>query len=702
MRSYLCLSLSLSLSRGGWCGVVWGGVVPSPPHTTQPFRTVFLASSCMQPQAHDAMAADDHEDVPTEVIADDIAAHGNGHVEHPHECCADCGCDDTDGSHRGQLPATEGAGDEDTVPDHEIPTLLPELSLQLSPDISKAIDLEDCLENFGEHWIGKVTGGFGVSEEDQDLAKPATDIDDFLSHDWVTDGRLKFITLLIVYNSNTAALLAISISSAFGLLQAFIPELRFIEGFYMTVGGKIYRVETAGFLGLVSGMATYVLVLMFWQRLRSYVFCKSRRVFMDKLCIDQRDPARKAKGILGLAGFLRISDRLVVLWSPRYFTRIWCVYEIATWMYLQKPLSKIVIAPVAQGAFVALVMAGMILVVSAMVWLARLESYYIYGILLTATIAAIMILPLHLLRRLVRDLRKMPMQIKNFSFANSECFCCDVGHVIPGTDTVINCDRQVITNKLTQWFADAAEAQGARKSLGGRMIGPVALFDRYVRREFGRHILNRVGGARVTYRVATIASLPGWFYMTDRFHMLTIMDEGVFWRLLMHYVTATLAFFPSIIRLALEFANILDRFFGVPTNIFADWAVTLLGVVGIGALTLGWLGLLDYTLMQEDVLYQILVVSGTSILTVLLYLPDVFQLFHELRMGSRKVRVKSTNTLKSGASSAKQKVQKVMNVSKLTVNPKKTRKQEAWTTSNAGGSTSSNMSKVVPFHRETS
>ena len=32
--------------------------------------------------------------------------------------------------------------------------------------------------------------------------------------------------------------------------------------------------------------------------------------------------------------FLRFSRRLLVLWSPEYLTRLWCVYELATFVKL--------------------------------------------------------------------------------------------------------------------------------------------------------------------------------------------------------------------------------------------------------------------------------------------------------------------------------------------------------------------------------
>eukprot|EP00929_Paragymnodinium_shiwhaense_P040996 TRINITY_DN21323_c0_g1_i2.p1 TRINITY_DN21323_c0_g1~~TRINITY_DN21323_c0_g1_i2.p1 ORF type:complete len:111 (-),score=9.10 TRINITY_DN21323_c0_g1_i2:82-414(-) len=65
----------------------------------------------------------------------------------------------------------------------------------------------------------------------------------------------------------------------------------------------------------------YVVLLLFGHRL-SGLFRTPPYVFLDKLCIHQTDEAKKTAGVLGLAGFLRSSKRLVVLWSPRYFSRL--------------------------------------------------------------------------------------------------------------------------------------------------------------------------------------------------------------------------------------------------------------------------------------------------------------------------------------------------------------------------------------------
>ncbi|KAF4654223.1 mRNA-capping enzyme subunit beta [Perkinsus olseni] len=55
-------------------------------------------------------------------------------------------------------------------------------------------------------------------------------------------------------------------------------------------------------------------------------------VFLDICCIPQKDPAAKLYGISKLAEYLRVSDKLLILWSPDYLDRLWCVYELAVFL----------------------------------------------------------------------------------------------------------------------------------------------------------------------------------------------------------------------------------------------------------------------------------------------------------------------------------------------------------------------------------
>jgi hypothetical protein len=53
-------------------------------------------------------------------------------------------------------------------------------------------------------------------------------------------------------------------------------------------------------------------------------------VWLDACCLCQDTPETIDAGVDGLASFLRSSDRMVALVSEAYFSRLWTVYELAT------------------------------------------------------------------------------------------------------------------------------------------------------------------------------------------------------------------------------------------------------------------------------------------------------------------------------------------------------------------------------------
>ncbi|CAE8704320.1 unnamed protein product, partial [Polarella glacialis] len=318
------------------------------------------------------------------------------------------------------------------------------------------------------------------------------------------------------------------------------------------------------------------------------------------------DPYLKAAGILGLTGFLRESQNLVVLWSPRYFSRLWCVYEVASWMHLEKETSKVHFFPLALALFGITVMFALFFSSFLLMWAARWTDveYNLAAVVITLTSLAA---PTHIIRRLIRDLQRMPRQVAAFSLKRAECFCCSNNHKIPGTDVDIPCDRELIEGQLALWGQATGEED------------PLEKFDLYVREQLGSHILTKVGGSRIPYKMALMISVPVWGFNCDRLVLVSMVEPWGAMRLMLHYVTTYVAVFPTAIRVALLAAVFLDRTLGVRERLLEDLLVTVLGICMFAGYFLGCLALLVYALQPVSVVPQIIITVLVWAFTVLLY-----------------------------------------------------------------------------------
>jgi len=252
-----------------------------------------------------------------------------------------------------------------------------------------------------------------------------------LSHDWQTQGWLKVVALVILFNSKAAALCTLCMSIIVGLLRGFdiLPD-EFWTNFI--------------------GHATFIFVLCFWQKI--LMLWSPRMVFLDRLCIAQNDAALKEKGILSLAAFLDRSDELTILWSPRYFRRLWCTYEIATYFRHRKMDRPVQMMPVTLS---------LLILVHSITWFMMIIAYHIIvdlksdadeswrrdvAILSMCVVVASILAPctFYLDMQMISELQEMPAQLKNFRVQDAESSCCSKEHVNTETSEEIPCDRQIV------------------------------------------------------------------------------------------------------------------------------------------------------------------------------------------------------------------------------------------------------------------
>ncbi|CAE7246190.1 unnamed protein product [Symbiodinium sp. CCMP2592] len=325
-----------------------------------------------------------------------------------------------------------------------------DLQTALEPSLLRGVAVSVALAGWGKHWETPDSGMFRVDPQNYELSRPAETLDVFLSHDWASSRTLKFLSLLIVYNSLAAFWASLGASILFGLLRGLraIPDEPWISHFVHLV---------------------FLVVFFFWQRMRE-LFCRPQMAFLDKLCIAQHSDEMKQQGILGLPAFVLNSKKLLVLWTPRYFGRLWCTTEIASFLKDPDERRSIEFMPLKVAAI--LVMGAVcwhLLAIGHGIFAFTLEDDSAAGITVVLPISGVMItlataiLPFifYVGLSLVRDLEELPDQLSKFRVQDAACFCCTNKHRHPDTGAELSCDRLLVFKSLQRWFSGKEGGTGS-------------------------------------------------------------------------------------------------------------------------------------------------------------------------------------------------------------------------------------------------
>jgi len=317
-----------------------------------------------------------------------------------------------------------------------------ELRTELEPELLRGVPLDVVLSSWARHFRPPDPGMFQVDHANYDLSKQLDYYDEFLSHDWETSRWYKLCTMMMIYNSRAAFWCTCFASIAVGILSA----LKILPNELWTQ---------------LSVLAVYPLVLCFWQRIRS-IFARPMMVFLDKLCIAQHDEELKQKGIFGLAGFLDHSRQLTIFWSHRYFSRLWCTYEVGTFLR-DKKQKPILVIPVKLAVIFSIFSLAELLIMGGYFASASLtletestenEFQQLISFLLFFSIFYAPALPVlfFLGIGMMSDLTDLPRQLREFRVQDAKCFCCSNQHRHPDTGETLPCDRELMFHTLKKWF----------------------------------------------------------------------------------------------------------------------------------------------------------------------------------------------------------------------------------------------------------
>jgi hypothetical protein len=194
------------------------------------------------------------------------------------------------------------------------------------PSLQRAVPMSTILRNFGALLsAGRIpTWNEGaVASDFYGLSSEAKEFDCFISHSWSASRAHKFVAL--AWSTNLGPALS---AAAFGAVALSLFSWSDPYEVLTTCDGVVERV------GITFVLFYFMFVVLLALAHNVVRWCQDDACFFDKGCIDQAHGPVKQAQIDSLGAFLQNSRRMIVLWSPDYFHRLWCTYELAAYIHL--------------------------------------------------------------------------------------------------------------------------------------------------------------------------------------------------------------------------------------------------------------------------------------------------------------------------------------------------------------------------------
>ena len=159
---------------------------------------------------------------------------------------------------------------------------------------------------------------------------PVEALDWFVSHSWRSPRAVKLLGLLLHFNRRDAAT-----ACAFATMLVCVAETLYFESlppWLKFTGPNTFTDFSEIELGKGCAVVGYVTLTFFLfgaHVVRQALGAKPVECFLDVACIPQADPAAKQRGIASLGALLDRSERMLILLDKEYFTRLWCIFELA-------------------------------------------------------------------------------------------------------------------------------------------------------------------------------------------------------------------------------------------------------------------------------------------------------------------------------------------------------------------------------------
>jgi len=162
-------------------------------------------------------------------------------------------------------------------------------------------------------------------------SEPCDDVDAFVSHAWCDGAFAKYLALCL--RNSLGLAVAVSLLACLALVVILLGARGWDFAAYRHGTWLKYL-----FAGVCGG--SFLLTFACGHALGF----GHERWWLDKLCIHQSRHDLKSAAIGTLPYFLARSDRLIVLHSENYFQRLWCAFEVSTFL-AERPSSAMDVVP---------------------------------------------------------------------------------------------------------------------------------------------------------------------------------------------------------------------------------------------------------------------------------------------------------------------------------------------------------------------
>lgn len=315
------------------------------------------------------------------------------------------------------------------------------------------------------------TSGTG-SERSFAKSKRVSHLDYFVSHSWSSPRSWKYVALLHHFNLNTALAVLLMVWWVGNSTELFLHER--LPGW--TKIDIPSQVDTQNLQGCC---ATFLLATPIFVLSAMLAHTGSEvNLFLDIACIRQDSDESKKQGVTNLGALLDRSEQMICLVDERYFTRLWCMFELATF-YRRAGPERIVLIPMHVPLLLAASVVGLFVPNLIDVLIFKLLPDFADDALLFNLLGMLLNTPwmLAMLWAVVQahKTEEAIKQLRSFSLEDAQCYS--------------EADRENLLDLIGEWFTDRVGADETDEA-GLRRIG-WHRFETAVRNDLPRIIRQR-------------------------------------------------------------------------------------------------------------------------------------------------------------------------------------------------------------------